>query len=210
MKITLNKQSSIKITGSKTIYFDPLDVKQSHDADYIFITHPHWDHFSILSILEVKKDQTVFITPRDLVEELLNIGIKEDNIFVVRPKEHLALKYLDIQTIPAYNIGKNYHKKEQEWVGYIVTIDEKTIYVAGDTDKTLDAKKVKCDLAFLPVGGTYTMDAYEASDLANTIEPKIVIPTHYNPKTNADLIFKNNLKPNIKCEILLGSEEHDI
>ena len=70
--ITVNKQSSIKLVGSKTLYFDPLEVEPLHDADYIFITHPHWDHFSLLSILEIKKETTVFVTTKDIVEELLS------------------------------------------------------------------------------------------------------------------------------------------
>ena len=89
--ITVNKQSSIKLVGSKTLYFDPLEVESLHDADYIFITHPHWDHFSLLSILEIKKETTVFVTTKDIVEELLSIGISEEYIIVVKPNEHHTL-----------------------------------------------------------------------------------------------------------------------
>jgi len=46
--------SSIKITGKKTIYFDPLEVREeSHDADLILITHDHYDHYSLEDIKKV-------------------------------------------------------------------------------------------------------------------------------------------------------------
>ena len=75
--ITVNIQNSIRIAGSKILYFDPLEIEAKHDADYIFITHSHFDHFSLLAILEAKKDNTVIITPKDIVEELLSVGISE-------------------------------------------------------------------------------------------------------------------------------------
>ena len=91
MKITVNKQSSIRIVSDKIIYVDPIDYKALHDADYIFITHPHWDHFSLVSILELKNENTIFITPKDIVEELLNVGINEENIYVVKNKVGLVI-----------------------------------------------------------------------------------------------------------------------
>ena len=76
-------------------------------------------------------------------------------------------------------MNKDFHKKEYNWVGYLVNIDGKKIYVAGDTDNTEDAQNVKCDIACVPVGGTYTMTAEEAVDLIKTIKPEIAIPIHY-------------------------------
>ena len=62
------------------------------------------------------------------------------------------------ETVPAYNTNKQFHPKENEWVGYIIEIKCIRYYIAGDTDITKENKKVKCDVAFVPVGGTYTMD----------------------------------------------------
>jgi len=84
-----------------------------------------------------------------------------------------------IETVPAYNEKKKFHPKNAGWVGYIVEMDGWRIYVAGDTDNTKEAQKVKCDVAIVPVGGTYTMDLAEAAALVNTIHPKMAVPSHY-------------------------------
>jgi len=204
--IIVNKQSSIRINGSKVLYFDPLECEAKHDADYIFITHPHFDHFSLLAILELKKENTVFITPKDIVEELLSIGISEEYIIVVAPNKSYALKNISFSTIPAYNLHKKNHKKEMGWVGYIVELDNVIYYIAGDTDMTKEAKEVKCDVAFLPVGGVYTMDCLEAANLCNIIKPKLAIPTHYGYVTGTQKdaeVFKKRLEKGITCKILL-------
>ena len=86
---------------------------------------------------------------------------------------------IEFETIPSYNTNKKFHPKENGWLGYIVNIDGKNYYIAGDTDITEEAKEVKCDVAFLPCGGTYTMTATEAANLANIMKPEIAVPTHY-------------------------------
>lgn len=205
-KILVNKQNSIKLIGSKILYFDPYEVEALHDADYIFITHPHWDHFSLLSILEIKKQNTFFVVIKDLVEELLSIGVREDDILVVKPNSKYVLKNLEIKTIPSYNLHKKYHKKEMGYVSYIVDFDGVTYYVAGDTDNTKEARSVICDVAFLPIGGTYTMDCLEASNLANVIKPKLVIPTHYGMACGSSKdasVFKKRLDKDITCKLLI-------
>ncbi|MBR1748741.1 MAG: MBL fold metallo-hydrolase [Bacilli bacterium] len=212
MKIDVNKQSSIRITGSKILYFDPLEWNYKHDADYIFITHSHFDHFSLLSILELKKDSTVIVTPKDIVEELLSIGIGEEYILVVSPNQKIVLKNLEIRTIPAYNLHKKHHPKDKGWVGYLVDFDGVTYYIAGDSDVTSSAKEVKCDVAFLPVGGTYTMDCLEAASLCNLIHPKLAIPIHYGYVVGSIKdaeIFKKRLDKDIECKIFMKGEQQD-
>ena len=88
------------------------------------------------------------------------------------------VKGIKFKTIPAYNTNKTFHPKENDWVGYIITINNIRYYIAGDTDITEENKKVKCDVAFVPVGETYTMDFKEAAQLINEIQPKIAIPIH--------------------------------
>lgn len=205
-KIMVNKQSSIRIEDGKILYFDPLEVTQKHDADYIFITHSHFDHFSLLSILELKKENTVFITPKDIVEELLSIGILEEYIMIVKPLEHYSLRSMEFDTIPAYNLHKKHHLKENGWVGYIVKLNHITYYIAGDTDVTSYMKEVTCDVAFLPIGGTYTMDCIEAAMVCNKIKPKLVIPIHYGYVVGSikdALVFQKRLDKSIACKILI-------
>ena len=131
---------------------------------------------------------------------------KENKIVIVDPNKKYKINDLCVETVSAYNINKAFHPKENEWVGYIFNLDYERIYVAGDTDITPEALNVKCDLAFLPIGGTYTMDYAEAAKLANSIMPTIVVPTHYGKivGTVQDAKnFKSLLDSKINCKIFI-------
>ena len=84
-----------------------------------------------------------------------------------------------LKTTYAYNIDKPFHPKENQWVGYIIDINDKQYYIAGDTDNIEEIQNIECDIACIPIGGTYTMNYQEAADLANNITAKMIIPTHY-------------------------------
>ena len=172
--------SSIRIDKEKVIYIDPFHLKQNYnDADIILITHSHYDHFSEEDIKKVIKSNTKIYVTRDLIEKTKKLGFKENNIILVNPEEKYYEDNIEIRTIRAYNINKNFHPEENNWVGYILKIEGITYYIAGDTDITEENQNVKCDVAFVPVGGTYTMTAEEAALLINRIKPKIAIPIHY-------------------------------
>lgn len=172
--------SSIKIDGIRKIYIDPFEIKdETHDADFIFCTHAHYDHFSPNDILKIKNDYTVIVTVEDKLTDAFKLGFKHENIFNVKPDYKFNIRGLEFITTPAYNIDKPFHPKVNEWVGYIIDIKGVKYYFAGDTDFVDELKNVKCDVAFLPVGGTYTMSASEAADFANYIKPKIAVPIHY-------------------------------
>ena len=110
--ITVNKQSSIRIEGSKVVYFDPLEVSPLHDADYIFITHPHFDHFSLLSILEIKKENTVIVTTKDIVEELLSVGVNEEYIVTRTVLAKAAEEILNTRGVnAAFVVGRTSEKQ---------------------------------------------------------------------------------------------------
>ncbi len=199
--------SSIKISKEKVIYIDPFKIdKNYNDADIIFITHSHYDHYSIEDINKIKKEDTIIVEPKDLLEKTLNDGFKKDSIITVEPNNKYIVQNINFTTIPAYNLEKQFHPKENQWVGYIIQINNINYYIAGDTDITDENRKVKCDIAFIPVGGTYTMNFNEAAQLANEISPKIAIPIHYGSivGTNQDAInFAKLLKSNIECKILI-------
>ena len=177
--LTVNCQSSIKITEEKVFYFDPLKVNEMHDADYIFITHTHWDHFSKEDILKIKKETTKIIGPKDIKEESLNMGFQEQDIYLVEPYQELSFSDIKIKTVPAYNKEKQFHPKENSWVGYVVTINNTTYYIMGDTDALEENESIDCDVLFVPIGGTYTMNKKEAAEFTNKLNPKTVIPIHY-------------------------------
>ena len=172
--------SCIKISKEKIIYLDPFHIDiEYHDADIIFITHDHYDHFSENDIYKVKKENTKIIAPDSLLEKILVMGFKEENITTVDPEETGKIEDIEYETVPAYNIEKQYHPKENGWIGYILKIDDVKYYIAGDTDITEENRRVQCDVAFVPVGGTYTMDFKDAALLINEIQPKIAVPIHY-------------------------------
>ncbi len=176
--IYINTQSSIKIKLDKILYFDPYKINDNkHDADIIFITHNHYDHFDIDSINNIKKENTIIIAPKSMENDIRKIEVKE--YILLNPNEEININNINIKTIPSYNILKPFHPRKNNWLGYIVTYDNITYYIAGDTDKTKEAENIKCDIALIPIGGTFTMNVKEATKLINIIKPKIVIPTHY-------------------------------
>ena len=199
--------SSIRISKNKVIYIDPFKIdKNYNDADIIFITHDHYDHYSEEDIDKVINENTTIIIPEELLTKLLRKGINKNAIITVEPNEKYMVQGIKFETIPSYNTNKTFHPKENGWVGYIIVIDGIRYYIAGDTDITEENKKVKCDIAFVPVGGTYTMNFKEAAQLINEIQPKIAVPIHYGSVvgTKQDATdFIKLLHPNIKGIILM-------
>ena len=199
--------SSIRINKEKTIYIDPFKIdKNYNDADIVFITHDHYDHYSEEDIDKVINENTTIIIPDELLTKLLRKGINKNAIITVEPNKNYMVQGIKFETISAYNTNKTFHPKENGWVGYIIIINGIRYYIAGDTDITEENKQVKCDVAFVPVGGTYTMDFKEAASLINEIKPKIAIPIHYGSivGTEQDAIdFIRLLHPEIKGIILM-------
>ena len=172
--------SSIRFCKENIVYFDPFKIETNYnDADVIFITHDHYDHYSEEDIEKIVKEDTIIVIPEDLKAKVLEKVWKEENIITVIPNKSYTVKNIEFQTVPAYNTNKQFHPKENNWVGYLVKMEGITYYISGDTDITEENKKVKCDVAFVPVGGTYTMDYKEAAELINEIKPKVAVPTHY-------------------------------
>lgn len=179
--ITINTQSSIRIAGSRILYFDPFQVTDAaHDADFIFITHEHYDHFEPDSIARIKKEDTILTAPESMKKKVLSeSGIVPENCMFYLPGEVHKEGDLSIETVPAYNKLKPFHPKTKKWQGYVVTMDGVRYYVAGDTDVNEDIRKVQCDVALIPIGGHFTMDKKQAAEYIAQLKPKAVIPTHY-------------------------------
>lgn len=200
MNINVNYHSSIRI---EDIYVDPFNVKEG-SAKYIFITHSHYDHYSFDDIKRIVNEATVFVCTKDVYEDLKNKVNNE--ILVVEPNKNYCLDNLEFKTIASYNMSKKFHPKDNGWVGYIIEVNNLKYAILGDSDLTEDVKNVKCDVLFVPIGGTYTMNAREASELTNIINPKLVVPVHYNgivgsKKDEED--FLSGLNKEIECKIYL-------
>lgn len=202
-KIEVFKQNHIRIiTNGKEIHFDPFQTEYaSKSADYIFITHDHYDHFSVTDIERTAKKETTLIAPESMRGKAAAAEKYVGRIIYVKPGGSYGIDGVEFETVPAYNVLKPFHPKSAGWVGYILKAEGKRIYVAGDTDATKEAAEVKCDIALVPVGGTYTMDPEQAAKLVNTIKPKVAIPVHYGGivgRKKDGLDFKNAVDKGIE------------
>lgn len=190
--------------GSKVIYVDPYSVDEAvRDADVIFITHTHYDHFSLKDVKKVMKEDATLVITADGVAKAEKKGIS--NIEKVAPNESSSVAGIEFKTVPSYNLKKPFHPKKKGWVGYIIAAGDAQYYIAGDTDYIPEMKDIKADVVFLPVGGTYTMNSAEAAQAANIINPSVAVPIHY-----ADVVgsiqdaqdFIKGLNPSIKGVLL--------
>ena len=202
-KIEVFIQNSIRIVSDfATVYIDPFQMKEElHDADYVLITHPHYDHFSPDDIRKIVKDTTILVAPESMIDDAGELAPVVKEIVAVKPGDSVDVSGLKLETVHAYNTIKPFHPKRAMWVGYILTLESKRIYIAGDTGLTKEARQVKCDIALVPIGGTYTMDAKKAANLINIIGPEYAIPTHYGSfvgKPRDGKTFENLVKQPVK------------
>ena len=201
--ITINTQSSIRIDGSKKIYVDPYKRKKaSHDADIIFITHAHYDHYDEPSLRNAAREDSIIVCPASMLADVKRMNISAGKVIGMSAGETEEVSpAIKAEAVPAYNLNKNFHPKANGWLGYIITMDGIRYYAAGDTDALPELEDVDCDIAFVPVGGTYTMTASEAAGLVNKIHPEIAVPIHYGTivgrAADADT-FKNALDKDIQ------------
>lgn len=204
---SINCHSSIRIKNNNVIYIDPFKISDAvNDADIILITHEHFDHFSPEDIRKLTNEHTVLVMPFTCRNAAEKEGFNTDSIIFVEPGDSLTVKGTTVKTVCAYNEGKMFHPRTNKWVGYIINDGDEDIYIAGDTDAVAENENIKCDTAFVPVGGTYTMTAQEAACFINKIRPAKAIPTHYGSvagaaddgKKFADLVDKE-----INTEIII-------
>ena len=177
-KISINEHSSIRIEGESVLYFDPFRIKkETNDADIVFVTHAHYDHFSPEDIEKICHGKTVYVMPKSMEGEVEKYGFSEGNTVFMEAGDETLVEGMLVEALPSYNVDKPMHPKENGWLGYIVTVDGIKIYVSGDCDAM--PEEISCDIAMIPIGGTYTMNSVQAAQWVNDIKPAIVIPTHY-------------------------------
>ncbi len=199
--------------GEKRIVIDPYNVSENAGkADYILITHSHYDHCSIKDIQKLSKEGTIIVVPADAQSKITRIeGVKME---VIEVGDEISLGNLKIEALPAYNVGKDFHTKADGFLGYLIKFPEVVIYHSGDTDKIPEMQKLTGYgkhgiefVALLPVSGTYVMTAEEAADVAQMLGPDLVIPMHYGSGIagtleDAQKFVRLCRDLNIKAEIL--------
>ncbi|MBF0257932.1 MAG: MBL fold metallo-hydrolase [Desulfamplus sp.] len=191
----------MRIDADSVIYFDPYEIDPGVKASIILITHEHYDHCSIEDVKKILGQDTVIVTEKDSAKKLKKQLGKavEGKIEVLAPGQSVTVKGIVIDAVPSYNINKKFHPKNKNWLGFVVSVpsiqlresgteqladsakkdDVIKFYHAGDTDLIPEMSQIECDVAFLPVSGTYVMTAQEAVSAALQIRPQLAIPMHY-------------------------------
>ncbi len=199
---------TFKIKGSKVIYTDPFKVTKRDEADIVVLSHEHFDHLSPDDLSKVIFPGTMIVASPLCREGLKTVRVKETHF--LEPGGKFTAEKVEIEAVPAYNLnkfrepGKAFHPKGEQRLGFIITLDGTRVYFAGDTDLIPEMKNIKCDVALLPVSGTYVMTAEEAVQAVAAVHPRIAVPMHYGAivGTEADATKFKNLVKNCQVEII--------
>jgi L-ascorbate metabolism protein UlaG (beta-lactamase superfamily) len=217
IQITWTGHDGFRIRGTNsqnnqvTVYIDPYQLaskyQKQNDADVVLLTHDHFDHLSIDDLKQIINNNTSILSATECVEKLAVLKVKE--ISGIKPGEKSIIKGLTIEAVPAYNINKKFHPKSDGKVGFIIRINEKRIYHAGDADLIPEMESVDPDIALVPVSGTYVMTAEEAAKAVNElIRPKkVVIPMHYNAVVGTEEDAKKFKKLVNVCKVEILSKD---
>jgi L-ascorbate metabolism protein UlaG (beta-lactamase superfamily) len=188
------QSTTILSAPGKTVFIDPYKMQDSGDkADIILITHDHKDHCDPESIERLRNDATVIVGPESCAKKIK--GLK-----TIEPDESIEEDGVEIEAVMAYN--KNHPKGK--CLGFVVNLNGKRVYHAGDTDRIPEMKGLgSIDIALLPVGGTYTMTAEQAAAAANEdIKPKVAIPMHYGTVVGS-VADARKFKKLCKCDVVI-------
>ena len=170
-RISWYGQSSLRIElGGKLIWIDPVGVSVTERADIILVTHGHGDHYSAADIKRLSGPSTQVL-----------VGFDGSSFARIKPGDVKKIDALAIEAVPSYNLVKTqFHPKSALYCGFVLSAEGVRIYDAGDTERIPEMKGISCDIAFLPLGQTYTMNSVdEAVQSALDVKAKIAVPFHY-------------------------------
>ena len=181
--LTFFKHASLALeVGGKHIYIDPVDSFADYarlpKADVVVVTHSHYDHLDRTAIDKITTRETVIVCDKTSAE-----AFDFDCVTMTPGLSAEPIEGVKIEAVAAYNTSEghlDFHPKEREDCGYIITIGGTRFYVSGDTENNEDVKAVEnIDVAFLSVNQPYTMTVDQAVDAVRAIKPTIFYPYHY-------------------------------
>jgi L-ascorbate metabolism protein UlaG (beta-lactamase superfamily) len=171
--------ASFWLDGQPAIYFDPTSAPgDAPRAGLILISHDHSDHYAPAALKQLSTADTVILTNENVASKLEGVSGVEGTVQTIQPGEQTTIGEVTIEAVPAYNVNKSYHPREAGGLGFIVTWQGERLYFAGDTDHIPEMSDIECDVALLPIGGTYTMDVEEAVQAAADIDARVFVPMH--------------------------------
>lgn len=178
--ITWLGHDGFKIKGDRLVYIDPYQVEKNEPGDIVLLTHDHFDHCVPKDVDKVSGPQTTIVAPAECAAKF-----PHRQITTIKPGDTITVKGVQIEAVPAYNInkfrspGQPFHPRDDNKVGYVITLNGVRVYHAGDSDATPELRNVRCDIALIPVSGTYVMTAEEAAEAVNAMKPQVAVPMHF-------------------------------
>jgi L-ascorbate metabolism protein UlaG (beta-lactamase superfamily) len=179
---------SFRLDGSVTVYIDPWKLPAGQpQADAILVTHDHYDHLSLPDIEALAGPGTVVAGPESVTSQVRGL----ETVTLV-PGGRAAVNGVDVEAVAAYNLdkfrapGQPFHPREAGYLGYVFTLDGVRYYHAGDTDAVPEMRDVRCDVALLPVSGTFVMTCDEACGACDLITAQVAVPMHYGDIVGGD------------------------
>lgn len=169
--------------GGKVIYVDPVGGAALYEGlpspSAILITHGHGDHFDVPT-LEAIAGSAPLLTNADVFGKLPE-GPKANAKSIANGEEG-ELDGIKVKAIAAHNTTEDRMRYHPVGVGngYVLTLGDKQVYIAGDTEPTEDMLGLTdIALAFLPMNLPYTMTPEQAVEAINAFKPGIIYPYHY-------------------------------
>ncbi len=194
-----------------TICFDPYQIDKKFHADIVLISHNHFDHLSIVDLEKIADGKSVIVAAKECIEQ---IKIPCKKLIGIAPNEKIDIDGFKINANRAYNVDKinsdtkkPFHPKEDNKVGFIITMNNTKFYHTGDSDLIPEMTDIKPDVLFVPVSGTYVMTADEAAKAVKEIKPKLAIPMHYGSVVGSENDAKAFKKLVTSSEVHILSKE---